>query len=195
MAPRSRKTSELMREKTRAAILSAALELFAKRGYSATTTDEIAKKAGISKGLIYSHFRAKEDVLFAMFDSYKDPRVFSDTDKRQPFERLMSIIDGWLELIRKEPLLARLSLQLNLDDEYRRIIRSKKAMSYYNTFLREMKKLLKDLGSTRPDLDTFILVFLFDGIVANYTVAPDLFPIDDIKNHLVELLTARWGAK
>jgi hypothetical protein len=35
-------------------------------------------------------------------------------------------------------------------------------------------------------------MFVFDGIVANYTVAPELFPIDAIKDHLVATLTSRW---
>jgi len=198
MSPRSKKIAELMREKTRASIVGAAQELFARRGYSATTMDEIASKAGISKGLIYTHFGAKEDILFAIFDEQMDyifPRFFKEEDARPALERFVSIIDAWLEVIRTQPLLVRLSLQLNLDDEYRRIIRSKKAMSFYDTFLSEMKKLFTDLGSRRPDLDTYILMFLFDGIVANYTVAPDLFPIDEIKNHLVDLLTLRWGRK
>lgn len=35
-------------------------------------------------------------------------------------------------------------------------------------------------------------MFMFDGIVANYTVAPELFPIDAIKDHLVDILVSRW---
>jgi len=36
-------------------------------------------------------------------------------------------------------------------------------------------------------------MFVFDGIVANYTVAPELFPIDAIMEHLIETLLLRWG--
>jgi hypothetical protein len=35
-------------------------------------------------------------------------------------------------------------------------------------------------------------MFVFDGVVANYTVAPELFPIDAITHHLIETLTSRW---
>jgi len=185
-----------MREKTRRAILAAAVELFARRGYSGTKTEEIARKAGISKGLIYAHFDAKQDILFAILQEQMIrvfPAMFREQDTRPPQERLLSIVDAWLEYIKTEPDLVRLSLQLNLDDEYRKFLRSKKVMEYYNRFLREMEKLFSELGSRKPDLDTYILIFIFDGVVANYTVAPDLFPIDDIKNHLVDLLASRWG--
>ncbi len=35
-------------------------------------------------------------------------------------------------------------------------------------------------------------MFVFDGFVANYTVAPELFPVDEIKDHLIETLLSRW---
>jgi AcrR family transcriptional regulator len=52
----------LSAEQRRAAILDAALEVFAGRGYHASSIDDIASAAGISKALIYEHFRSKEDL-------------------------------------------------------------------------------------------------------------------------------------
>ena len=48
-------------------ILNAALELFALEGYYATSTSAIAKKAGVSEGLIFRHFKNKEGLLEAIF--------------------------------------------------------------------------------------------------------------------------------
>ena len=47
-------------------ILSAALELFAKEGYTATSTSKVAKAAGVSEGLIFRHFGNKEGLLKAL---------------------------------------------------------------------------------------------------------------------------------
>ncbi len=184
-----------MRGKTREAILSASLELFAKRGYSATTTEQIARKAGISKGLIFNHFSTKQDILLAIFDEQFErimPRFLAEGDDRPARERLLAVIDHWLAFIKSDPLLVRLSLHLNLDDEYRRLIKSKKMAEYFEQFLSHMRTTLRDAGSDQPELDTYLLMFLFDGIVANYTVAPDLFPIDAIKERLMSVLTSRW---
>ncbi len=195
MCPRSKKIAEMMRGKTRKSILLAAIELFAKNGYSSTTADAIARKAGISKGLIFNHFKTKEDILFALFDEQYElimPRFFLEHDSRPPKERIVALIDAWLDLIKSEPLLVRLSLRLNLDDQYRKLIRSKKAMEFFDKFVAQMKSVLKEAGSDNPELDTYLFMFFFDGIVANYTVAPELFPIDAIKERMVRLLTGRW---
>jgi len=48
-------------------ILSAALELFANEGFSATSTNQIAKKAGVSEGLIFKHFKNKKGLLDALY--------------------------------------------------------------------------------------------------------------------------------
>lgn len=48
-------------------ILEAALELFAEDGYNATSTSKIAKKAGVSEGLIFRHFENKKGLLDALY--------------------------------------------------------------------------------------------------------------------------------
>lgn len=47
-------------------ILKAALDLFAKEGYFATSTNKVAKAAGVSEGLIFRHFENKEGLLKAI---------------------------------------------------------------------------------------------------------------------------------
>ena len=52
----------LVRER-RAQIIAGAVQLFAEQGYHQTTVQEVAKRAGISTGLIYQYVRDKEDLL------------------------------------------------------------------------------------------------------------------------------------
>ena len=53
----------------RAAILEAALGVFARRGYAAASIDQIAVAAGISKALIYEHFASKRELQIALLDT------------------------------------------------------------------------------------------------------------------------------
>jgi AcrR family transcriptional regulator len=54
------------RAATRAKLLKAAGSIFARRGYHAATLDEIAQRAGVSKGALYYNFASKEDLFLAL---------------------------------------------------------------------------------------------------------------------------------
>jgi TetR/AcrR family transcriptional regulator len=56
-------------EKTRAAILKAALQEFASEGVAGARTDEIARAAGVNKALLYYYFKDKEALYGAVVDS------------------------------------------------------------------------------------------------------------------------------
>jgi AcrR family transcriptional regulator len=64
----SRKTQQQQREASIEALLKAALGLFVSRGYERTTVDDIAERAGLSKGSVYFYFESKEGLLYALFD-------------------------------------------------------------------------------------------------------------------------------
>ncbi|TAM65154.1 TetR/AcrR family transcriptional regulator [Mycobacterium sp.] len=55
---------ERNRSRTKRDIEAAALTLFEQQGYSATTVEQIAKRAGVSPATFFRHFRSKEEVLF-----------------------------------------------------------------------------------------------------------------------------------
>jgi len=60
--PRTREAFEAMRHSTRQKIEISALSLFARKGLSVKIS-EIAKTAGVSQGLMYSHFKSKEELI------------------------------------------------------------------------------------------------------------------------------------
>jgi AcrR family transcriptional regulator len=63
-------TRERRLEHTRSLLLDAAEEVFAERGFTPATLDDIAGAAGYTKGAIYKHFATKEDLFLAVSDRY-----------------------------------------------------------------------------------------------------------------------------
>jgi AcrR family transcriptional regulator len=68
-------TRGVRREKRRAAILDAALEEFAARGFAATRLDDVARRARIAKGTIYLYFRDKESLFQELVRTMLSPLV------------------------------------------------------------------------------------------------------------------------
>lgn len=63
-------TRERRLEHTRSVLLDAAEEVFAEKGFTPATLDDIARAAGYTKGAIYKHFDTKEDLFLAVSDRY-----------------------------------------------------------------------------------------------------------------------------
>jgi AcrR family transcriptional regulator len=62
-------TRRLTAGQRRQQLFTVALELFARRGYRATTMDEIAEAAGVTKPLVYQHFSSKRSLYLELVDS------------------------------------------------------------------------------------------------------------------------------
>jgi AcrR family transcriptional regulator len=72
-------------ERSRRAVLDAALHLFSQQGYRATTMREIADRAKLSTGNVYHHFPDKERIFRELLDEYF---AIADT-QRFPFRRAL----------------------------------------------------------------------------------------------------------
>ena len=56
-------------QKTRGRIITASTKLFSLNGYDATSVNQIASSAGVTKALIYYYFKSKEDILDSLVSS------------------------------------------------------------------------------------------------------------------------------
>ncbi len=100
-------------EKTRAAILRAALEEFSHEGVAGARTDEIARRAGVNKALLYYYFKDKEGLYAAALEQVfsglhqKVGAVLERTDL-PPRERLVLYVQTHFDYIASAPVYPRL---------------------------------------------------------------------------------------
>src|ERR1700716_826624 len=97
-----RRTQAERRETTRAALLAAARELFAERGYADVGTEEIVQRAGVTRGALYHHFRGgKEDLFRAVLVEISAETARRVTrqalEQQDPWDALVVGIDAFLD--------------------------------------------------------------------------------------------------
>lgn len=59
---------EVQGDATRLALLTAAREMFGESGYAATSLDDVAARAGVTKGALYHHFGGKADLFQEVYE-------------------------------------------------------------------------------------------------------------------------------
>jgi len=97
----------LQRAERRRVIEDAASALFAEHGYAATRLDDIARAAGVTKQLLYRHFRSKKELHMALLARHRDGvlgRLASGMSRPGSFEeRIRSAIDAWFAYVEEHP--------------------------------------------------------------------------------------------
>jgi AcrR family transcriptional regulator len=69
----TRMTRAESKEHTRQRLLAEAQRLFRERGYAATSLEQIAEAAEVTKGAIYGHFASKEDLMISALEAARAP--------------------------------------------------------------------------------------------------------------------------
>src|SRR5580698_11473375 len=69
----ARVTRAESKERTRQRLLTEAKKLFHERGYAATSLEQIAEAAEVTKGAIYGHFASKEDLMISAIEATPTP--------------------------------------------------------------------------------------------------------------------------
>ena len=86
-------------EVRRLEIMNAAMQLFMEKGYINTTTQDIVDKVNISRGLLYYHFKNKEDILYCLVEQYsekllKDIYQITFAKDKSAIEKVRGFIDA-----------------------------------------------------------------------------------------------------
>ncbi|WP_028298905.1 TetR/AcrR family transcriptional regulator [Olivibacter sitiensis] len=141
-------------------IMTAALLLFAERGYENTTTKLIAQKAEVSEALIFKHFENKDKLLYHLIKagyrrivlqnkgmlSYQEPKLF-----------LQHMVELPQKLVYEEPMFWKLQERLSHNDF---------SKQQHNLFMKPvtaiMEKAFKELGYEDPASESQFLLLIID---------------------------------
>ena len=183
--PRTKQQNEEIRNKTRRLILDNSLKLFANKGFHGTSISDIAKAAGISKGLAYNYFESKEKILNAIFEeainsgSILEEQLKNITD---PYEKIAFIIQAMFDYIRNEEEFWRLYFAMSLQPE---IFETSQTVNikFAQMYLTIIEKLFKEVGIKESTLEARLFFAGLDGLGLQYFFYRDKFPFEKIKKY------------
>lgn len=120
MPPEEPAKERLSSEDRRAQIIDVALTFFAKKGFAATRTREIAEVAGISETLIFQHFQTKDDLIRAalasLFHSHPGGGDLKEELKHTDDAGFFRVIAmHFIEHNRKDPRIVKLVLHSSIE--------------------------------------------------------------------------------
>lgn len=88
-------------EVTRGKLLAAARELFAERGYAETSTEDVVRRAKVTRGALYHHFRGKDEIFRALYETLEaelaQRSMIAAAKGRDPLEMLHLGIEAYLD--------------------------------------------------------------------------------------------------
>jgi AcrR family transcriptional regulator len=107
MSPRTKQAYGQMREARIDEIVSAACQIFAAKGYSATMIEDITAAAGISKGLLYHYFSSKDALFVAVVQREMEGALAlikgAAAQPGTPWDRLHGLVSEVLARARHDP--------------------------------------------------------------------------------------------
>lgn len=192
--------SDESRRSSRDAILGAAFELFAHRGYDATTIDAIARQAGLSKGATYTYFRSKEALLEAIIAERIEEVIgrLQEIDPGLPApERLARLLHETVESLRLEPEVFRLYLSISLQPSGNRAVaqaidRLADRIAVLDAYERA---LFRELGAPDPELEAVLFRTAVRGMVLEYVTAPSVYPLERVRDYLLARFGKSWAER
>lgn len=187
MSPRTAQQNEEIRQQTREQIIDAAFELFANEGYSKTSIAAVAKKAGISKGLIYHYFDSKKAILEAIFDQLvaMGDQMMNFPEDFGPAEKIKQTLEQTFQFIEKETGMGRLMISLALQPDVFDSLKPKLDKVQERQILL-FKEIMWDLGRSEPELEAYQLGAMMDGILMGYIAMGNEYPLQELKSKLLE---------
>jgi AcrR family transcriptional regulator len=191
MSPRTSAQFNEMRQNTKQKIMDSALELFANAGYYSTSISQIAKKAEISKGLMYNYFESKElllkEIVFQGIDSITvsfDPNRDGVLTK----EELEIFIKESFKLVRQQRTYWKLYFALMSQEAVMSLFKDELAPRLEGLFVM-LTRYFHEQKYSKPEVEMRFFGALLDGIAMNFIMDPDGFPLDDVEEKIISMYT------
>lgn len=168
--------------------MNTATALFAEKGFEHTSLAAVCKEAEVSKGLIFHHFKSKNDLLRQIFSRTTEVMIdLSTTDNASTDAKseLLSLIDRFFKQLSEDKSFFQLNLNIMLQPATRDVLED--LIEERSSFLLSTAtQLFQKLFPSDFESKAYLFIAELDGIALNYLCIFKHYPLETIK---AELLT------
>lgn len=200
------KISSATKERRRGHILQAALRCFAKSGFYATTMDDVAAEAGVSKGTPYLYFSSKAELYRALYEWWScglSDRVDSaiklnmpEEVRKSPRHTLRTVLTAIGKHVAEEPDACRVLLEAMAQVQHLPGIAESTAASQAQTLNGLEHLLVAGVAAGEwhlegnPALHARLLLAAIYGLMTQWHVEPGSFSWSEAANAIVDQLSS-----
>ena len=182
----------------RAQILAAAISLFARQGFANTSMNDIVRESGLSKGGVYWHFKSKDDLIAAIFDSFFGGQELilanvlgSEANAAEKLTQLAQLASADLEAAFAEfPASLEFYTLAARSEPLRERLRQ-----FYDTYHQQICALLQEginegiwADDTAVSSTAHVIISMFEGVILLWSVFPETMHIGEQMETAVRLL-------
>lgn len=180
---RSDERNRVARERSREALLQAAIEVFSERGVSGASIAEITSRAGVAQGLVNYHFGGKDRLVAAVIDRWFETVLGFARVEGTPDEALAAVIDGALMATAYALPLQRAVLAMQQQPATHRLFAESEARHEAAATAAEdaVRDLFRARGAHDPALEEVMLRSTLEGIFVKYAVFGETYPLEDAR--------------
>ncbi|WP_164019849.1 TetR/AcrR family transcriptional regulator [Pyxidicoccus trucidator] len=187
-----RRTQQERRETTRRKLLDATISTLVELGHARLTTVEVAKRAGLSQGALFTHFDTKEELLAAAVE-HLFPRIIQDYlagvgARPSSRDRVAAAVDMLWAAYQRPELQAAIELYVaaRTDPELRAALEAVDGPHRENLH-RVARELFPEVATTHPDFDAVVELAL--DAVQGAVVGGSARPNDPAHRRMLDTLT------
>jgi AcrR family transcriptional regulator len=168
-------------------VLETATKLFAELGFEKTSMALICKEAKVSKGLVYHHFKSKESILIEIFTASTHKMIESNViiDRTiEPKDELKQLINNVFYQLQNDRLFFQFNLNIMFQPSTRSLLEVH-IKERADILFKSVKRIFDKISLERSEIQTYTLLAEIDGIALNYLSVFDNYPIEMIKEELL----------
>lgn len=167
-------------------IITAATQLFSEKGFDKTSMNEICEAAEVSKGLVYHHFKSKDEILKEIFEQTTEQmmRMTPSNEGATPNERIVALLETFFTQLESDKQLFKLNMNMMFQASTKELL-SSLLKQRASGLLDSVTSVFDQMDAGQSRIRSYLFIAELDGIAMDYLNVYEDYPLEEIKQYLI----------